>query len=352
MRYFLYVPLIIGLALSSCESTGSNDMKRPAGGDADELIIVVDSMVWDGPVGTVLRRTFAAPMAGMPQDEPLFNIYKVNPLKVNSVLESAYNMIYVTTLDSKTSQSKKLRSMFTDESLKRIDKDTTFFRFVEDDKYAKGQKVMHLFAKSEQILANHIAANRAELLALFEGQASKITSARIFRSRSVEIENALKEKYGFDIKVPFGWDLAKDLPNFAWVRELGQGKEKNIFVYSEPYTSQEVFNDIPALRDRITEMYLRDGQKPHLYIQRQEIIPVQVQRVNFNGKFAMQARGLWAVSDMSSGGPFLSYTLVDEKNQMLYYIEGYVFHAAGKKKRMMREMDAILSSFKVPSETK
>ena len=31
----------------------------------------------------------------------------------------------------------------------------------------------------------------------------------------------------------------------------------------------------------------------------------------------MESRGLWAVSDNTAGGPFLSYTLVDEENQIV-----------------------------------
>ena len=327
-------------------------MKRPAGGDADEIIVVVDSAVWDGPVGEQVRKTLAAPMIGMPQDEALFDIYKVNPLKLNSVLKSAYNMIYITTLDSRTNQSKELRAMFTDESLKKIQSDTSFFQVTEENKFALGQKVLYLFANNEQDLANKIARNRGAILNVFETQARKITKARILDSRSTGIEKKIIDGHGYSIQVPYGWDLAADLPDFVWIRELDRQKEKNIFIYQERYTDMKVFNDIGALRDRITELHLRDGQKPDLYVKRQEIIPVFSKQINFNNKFAMESRGLWAVSDNTAGGPFLSYTLVDEENQMLYYIEGYVFHAAGKKKRLMREMDAILSTFRMPSEIK
>ena len=327
-------------------------MKRPAGGDADEIIVVVDSAVWDGPVGEQVRKTLAAPMIGMPQDEALFDIYKVNPLKLNSVLKSAYNMIYITTLDSRTNQSKELRAMFTDESLKKIQSDTSFFQVTEENKFALGQKVLYLFANNEQDLANKIARNRGAILNVFETQARKITKARILDSRSTGIEKKIIDGHRYSIQVPYGWDLAADLPDFVWIRELDRQKEKNIFIYQERYTDMKVFNDIGALRDRITELHLRDGQKTDLYVKRQEIIPVFSKQINFNNKFAMESRGLWAVSDNTAGGPFLSYTLVDEENQMLYYIEGYVFHAAGKKKRLMREMDAILSTFRMPSEIK
>ena len=185
---------------------------------------------------------------------------------------------------------------------------------------------------------------------MFETQARKITKARILDSRATGIEKTITASHGYSIQVPYGWDLAQDRLDFVWIRELGSKMEKNVFIYQEPYTSKDVFTDVAVLRDKITELHLRDGQRPDLYIKRQEIIPVFSKRISFNGRFAIESRGLWAVSDNTAGGPFLSYALVDEKNQMLYYIEGYVYHAAGKKKRLMREMDAILSTFKTPSE--
>jgi len=347
------VPFLVGtILLFSCGEEGkrAHDMKPPAGGDADELMIVVDSAVWAGPVGDELRGIFAAPMIGMPQDEALFRIYDINPLKLNTVLKSAYNMIFVTTLDSRTSASKELRSMFTDESLKKIQRDTAFFQVMEDDKFAKGQKVLYLFANTSDDLAKKIARNKETILNVFETQARKITKARILDSRATGIEKTITKNHGYSIEVPYGWDLAQDRLDFVWIRELGSKMEKNVFIYQEPYTSKDVFTDIAVLRDKITELHLRDGQRPDLYIKRQEIIPVFSKRISFNGRFAIESRGLWAVSDNTAGGPFLSYALVDEKNQMLYYIEGYVYHAAGKKKRLMREMDAILSTFKTPSE--
>ena len=349
MKHLVYA-LVISL-LISCESATSDEYKRPAGGAPDEIVVVVDSAVWAGSVGIELRKILQAPMQGMPQDEALFEVYQVNPLKLNSVLKSAYNMIFITTLDRRTPQSKEMQSMFTDESLKRIQRDTSFFQVVENDKFAKNQKTLFLFGNNSEELSSHIAQSRAEILHLFETRARVLTKSRIMRQRETGIESTLKKNHGYSIQIPYGWDLSKNLPDFQWIRQLEIDKEKNIFIYKRPYYGPQDFQDIEGLRDRISELHLRDSQRPELFIKRQEIIPVVTKRINFNKKFAVEARGLWAVSDMTAGGPFLSYAFVDEGSDTLYYIEGYVYHAGGKKKRLMREMDAILSTFTLPSET-
>lgn len=353
MRY-LFPSVLSLIILWSCGNSSSlpDEYKTQSRGDADELILVIDSTVWAGVVGDELKRIFETPMRGMPQDEPLFEVYRVNPLKLNSVLQSANNMIFVTILNSKTRQSQKLQSFFTDESLKRIQQDTSFFQIAEENKFAMGQKVLYLFSNTEDHLAKKIAKSRTKILKLFEDQAMKITKARVLKKRSKNIEKTLTSNHGYSIQIPYGWDLAQDVHNFVWCRELARDKEKNIFIYQQPYMGADIFNQIVNLRDKITEFHLRDGQKGDLFIQRQNDIPVFSSRTTFNKKFSVKSRGLWAVSDMSAGGPFLSYTMVDEKTQTLYYIEGYVYHAGGKKKRLMREIDAILSTFKIPSEVK
>lgn len=354
MKNTLIAFLLLALIWSCDDGKGNlpDEYKTQSRGDADELILVIDSTVWAGVVGDELKKILRAPMKGMPQDERLFEVYKVNPLKLNSVLKSAHNMIFVTTLNSRTNQSRQLRSFFTDESLKRIKRDSSFFQATETNKFAMGQKVLYLFSKTEEDLAKKIAANSQAILKLFEDQAMKITKSRLLKTRAKSIENILTKNHGYKIQIPYGWDLAQDVHDFVWCRELALSKEKNIFIYQQPYTGEDVFEQIENLRDKITELHLRDGQKNNLFIRRQKDIPVFKDQINFNGKFAMKSRGLWAVSDMSAGGPFLSYAMVDEKSQTLYYIEGYVYNAGGKKKRLMREMDAILSTFRVPSEVK
>lgn len=353
----LIIPIIF--FVSCGQQSESEELMRDATGEADELIVVVDSTVWNGTVGSEIRKTFARPMRGLPQDESLYDIHEVNPLKLNSVLKSVHNMIIVATLDKKNRQSRKIQNMFTDESLKKIQRDSSFFLATERNKFAKNQKVLYLFGKTEQQLAENISENRDELFKVFQQHTEKLTRQRIFKYREKGIEKEITENHGYSIKIPKGYELAKDLPDFVWFRELDNynDKEKNIFIYERPYNGPEDFENIEALRDQITELHLRDSQKPEIYIQRQygtkeHPIGVITEKVTFNGKYAIKALGLWAVSDLTHGGPFISYTMVDEEEQKLYYIEGYVYHAAGKKKRLMREVQAILSTFKTPTETK
>jgi hypothetical protein len=52
------------------------------------------------------------------------------------------------------------------------------------------------------------------------------------------------------------------------------------------------------------------------------------------------------------GGGFLSYTFVDEELGRLYYIEGFIYCPGKKKRAYIREIEAILKTFRLASELK
>ena len=347
IQYWSFAGLLIFLL--GCGETAEKfreELLPHAGGEIGEIILVIDSTQWKGAIGDQLKETLRAPMIGLPQDEDMFSVNKVNPRKLNNLLKTATNMIFVMTLDSKTAQSKTVRRYFTNQSLNKIQQDTSLWMTIRKDEFAKGQVALYLFAKDEQTLARKLDKNMSRIRAFFESVAQKRIKKKLYASRSTEAEKAIRESQNVSIQIPFGWDLAKNLKNFSWIRFLEVDREMDIFIYQEPYRSQSIFSDIPGLRDRITEQYLRDGEKQELFITRQGIVPVFQETVSFQGNFAKKSRGLWKISDNSGGGPFISYTIVDEATQKIFYIEGYVYAPAGRKKNFVREVDAILSTFK------
>lgn len=348
---FVFTSLLFFTGCKNVSDKVKEDFMPLARGEADEIILVMDSAQWEGSLGDAVKGMYRQYMRVLPQDEYIFSLNKVNPRKLNSVLRNAKNMIFVMTLDSKTYESRTIREYFTDNSLKMIQKDSSLFYTVRKDEFAKGQLVLYLFGQDEEQLIEQIADNKSRLVELFESAVRERTREKVLTKTETDLMDAITEGHGYRISIPFGWDLAKDLKDFVWLRRLEAESELNVFIYEAPYRSNEVFNEVDLLRDEITTAYLRDSQKPELFVERQTVVPVYTERVTFQGKFAVEARGLWKISNSSGGGPFVSYTFVDEKAQKLYYIEGYVYAPGSKKKPLVREVEAILSTFRTSSET-
>ncbi len=345
--------LILALFLASCGSDEKGSKKNTsllqvARGDAAEIILVMDSAQWNGPLGTEIKKTFEVPIPGLNMPEPVFDLKHVAPRSLNGVLKSAKNMIFVTTLNNNTRAGKIMKSYYTPESLSKIQTDENLFYFTRKDNYARGQEILYLFGKDDETLIRKLRENGDILRQYFEDIESKRLQAELFKIQEKDLAEVLQDRHNFKIKIPYGYELAQDKGNFVWLRSLDLEIDKTIFVYYEPYTNQEVFKDIIALRSRITEKYLRDIERDDIYITYQDVaeVPIVTKEVNFNGSFAVETRGLWKTSDSTNGGPFISYAFVDQALNRLYYIEGYVYAPSkSKKKDFIREFQAILKSF-------
>ncbi len=69
--HFLF--LFVSLLLFSCKN--ENDvLPRKSNGKINTISVIIDDQLWNGDVGDSIRNKFAAPVIGLPQEEPLFNI--------------------------------------------------------------------------------------------------------------------------------------------------------------------------------------------------------------------------------------------------------------------------------------
>ena len=339
--------------LVACENTSQSTLPL-ARGASGEILLVMDSAAWRGELGDELRLTFMEAMPGLPQGEPYFDLRYVDPFKLNSVLRSAKNMLFVTTLDNQNARGRKMQSYFTESSIQRIRQEPGLYMFEKQDEYARGQEVLHLFGKTEESLINNIRENRDKIRERFADIMLDRITQNIYKANEQRpVSQQLLKEHGFSIRIPYGYErvpLSDTVENFVWLRQLGD-IDKSIVVTYKDYTSEDAFlpENILDFRQQRLGRYIADDK--NTYMTRQEIVPVAFDTVTFQGKYALEARGLWKLSNNSMGGGFLSYTFVDEAQDRLYYIEGYVYSPGEKKRPSIRELEAILHTFRTPEES-
>jgi hypothetical protein len=317
-----------------------------------EVLVVMDSVKWSGELGDAIRKTFSSQIPGLPQPEPYFSLKHIRPSAFRSILRQASNVIIVMTLDNKSREGEALRNYFTSESLERIRTEDDIFMFTQNNVFARGQNVLYLFGQNDRQLIHNIEDNLAPLKQYFLKNEKNRISRKIYSGRSVEgIIRRIMREHNFYINVPANYDLAKEGENFVWIRQLG-ADDKSVFVYYEPYESEKVFEEegIFKLREKVVRSQLVDIERPSIYMTTETLIPLHLQRINMNGKYAVEVRGLWKLSDNTRGGSFLSYVFVDEELNRLYYIEGFLANPGRNKREPMRELEIILSSFKTAAE--
>ena len=363
-RLWLGLLPLLAVYLSACEGSSQGGSNLPqARGASGEIILVIDSVAWRGELGEELRLTFMEPMPGLPQSEPYFDLRRVDPFKLNSVLRSAKNMMFVTTLDNQSAAGRKMQSYFTEESVKRIRQEPDLYMFTKEDEYAAGQDVLHLFGTTEEELIKHLQEDRSQIRQRFASiMLDRITKKIYQANEQRSVSQYLMEEHGFSIRVPYGYDrvpLSDAVEDFVWLRQL-EDRDKNVVITYKDYTSEDAFapENILEFRQQQLGRYIADDPSAYMTIQRivsagiDTTTLVEFDTVAFQGKFAVEARGLWKLSNDSMGGGFLSYTFVDESQGRLYYIEGYLYSPGDKKRPSIRELEAILHTFRTPEGEK
>jgi hypothetical protein len=63
--------------------------------------------------------------------------------------------------------------------------------------------------------------------------------------------------------------------------------------------------------------------------------------------FAFEPRVLWLFTGVFWGGPFLSNTIYDYKNDRILTIESLLYGPSAKKRNVVLEMEAMMRSIKL-----
>ncbi len=362
MKKLIFLPflLLIGLlSLSSCESEegdeSSNKSSLPiARGEAAEIILAIDSAKWNGPVGDVLKDIFYATVPGNFRDENLFTLRRVDPVKMNSVLQSAHSLVYVTTLDSRSAGSRRISSLFSKESIERIVADSSLFINRRKDQFARGQEVLYLFGKNDAELIKNLKQNKDKLREVFNNNERLRLEKKLYAATPERgIMNKVEDKFGVQIKIPRGYKIASESDNFLWIRQLSPNTyepDKNLYFYETDYYSEEQLfpSSLIDLRDQIgQENIFGDPARPNTYMKTEKEILPSFKNLQINGNFASEIRGAWRTNEIIMGGSFISYAIVDAEKGKIYFIEGFVYFPNEPHRELMREFETIIKTAKI-----
>ena len=353
MKYFLF--LMIVLLGAAC---GSDQKNLPlAKGQVGDLYVVIDSAQQKGPIGSLLDSILASDMPGLPRKEPVFNIHWIDARRLNYILKERRNIVYVMTLDRRSQGAAIIRHLFTPESLNQIQANSDQFMTTASDVFARGQQVMYLFSKDESTLVANLRVKGASLVNFFNSNEREHLSRALFKAGQMKgISDVLVKEFNCSVKFPFGYKLADKSGDFLWARQVNPRDDKDIFIARKPYTTQADFtrDNLIKFRDQVCRKYLfADPDQPDSYIVTEisiPFIPVSADTINFNGRFAVQLRGLFKTNTPGLGGPFLGYAVVDEGTQQFYYIEGFTISPSRDQREIMRELETILHTFQTSQE--
>lgn len=360
----LYIWTVISvlsfIPLTSCFDSENNERDEKflvdSKGGTAEIIVVMDSVRWNGNLGKALREVYEDDMPGLPQAEERFNLIYIHPSDLESFLRTNHNLLLVTPLDDDSRTGKAMKGFYSRESLKKIQDNPDLFMLTKQDVYARGQSVLYLFGRNDEELIKNLKNKSKVILEYFRIAERKRIIKRLLDDgqEQKKLEGFIKENYQLDTRIPSNFEVAKNEENFIWLRKLlSDVREQNIIITHVPYTSKDQFKleNIIKLRNEIGMTYLNDDENSQVdssFMSTEvKFFPPESIEINYDGLYAIETRGLWKLANATQGGAFLSYVFVDEKRKRLYYIEGYLYAPDTQTKLVfMLELESILRTFK------
>ena len=211
-------------------------------GAINTLAVVIDNDLWLGKVGDEIRDYFAAPVDGLPWDEPLFSIHHIPPSIFDGFARNSRNIVVV-------------------------QKDTASTFGVAEDPYAQPQKVAYFKASSDEEIITLIQKGARKVIKTFKEHEIKENQKRI--KRSLNRETVLEEKLGISLTMPSVYKVAKQENNFVWIRRELQKGHMNILAYELPLSQlpkdSTKLDMIIKMRDSIGEKYIQ-GREEGMYM--------------------------------------------------------------------------------------
>lgn len=324
MRNILSILMIV-LVLVSCKDDASKNKRIlfDSQGKINDISVVIDNESWKGRVGEAIRDVLTAPVYGLPQDEPTFNINQIPPQVFTDFITRTRTVL-------KIEMGKKAGMA------------------IKDNVYAKPQKVILVTGKTKDDVIAVLKENAAKIIETFRG--IELAQRQNLIRKALYNSHVITEKLGVNIEFNNAYRIAKDDGNFFWIRRDIRTGTLNIMLYELPYgaiqKTDSVINRIVAIRDSIGKQHIEGPVEGSYMSTEMAYTPFHGETV-LDTKPTLETKGMWEVKNAFMAGPYINYAIEDNVNKRWIVAEGFAFAPSVEKRDYMFELEAIIKTISI-----
>ena len=324
LKSFITSLVIFLIFFSSCKNT-SQDSLTNVTGKSGEIIVIIDKNAWNLEPGEELRKILTATQPALPQEEPMFKLFHLPPSSFSDFFKTSRNIIYIKSDNPKESITIQTKN----------------------DVWAKPQAYMEISAPDNNSLTDLIKNNKSKILDFFIIAERKRLQDTYTTFQETGINKQLAVHH-LSLTIPKGYKFDKDTLGFVWITSENPNTSQGIYIYEYNYNDTNVFTaeKILAKRDSVLKRFA-PGHLPETWMTTEHDYPTVTNEVSINNVSVFELRSLWKIQNDFMGGPFLSISFVDKSRNKVITIEGYVYAPKSDKLSYIKQMEAILYSFKL-----
>ncbi len=326
-QFLIISSLLVILFITSC---GSSPVMTRATGLANEIVVVMDQGDWESNAGVAVKSELETAVPGLPQVEPSLKITYATPANFNGLLTYVRNIIVVNIDEAR----------YTKVSVK-----------TEFNRWANGQAVVTVNAPDRLSLSEYMDTNRGRIVNFFVQVERNRTLEQLEKNYSTIVMDILREKHNVMVNAPANMTYYRDSVDFFWCSNNANTGRTDLIVYTFPYTDPNTFTEeyLVAKRDSVLKKNL-PGAFPDSYMTTESRFGLAYTPITVRGKYCGELRGLWKMVGDMMGGPFVSHARLDEENNRVVVVEGFVFAPETTKRNFIRRIEAALYTLRLPGE--
>lgn len=289
------------LLLTSCGLTGKNRKKPASTGQPYEIVL-------EGDTDSIVTRILTEDVPALPQPEPLCKLIQVKKGKT----KGSYLLVRTRIIVNIT------------------DKD--FAVKLSHDENAAPQNIIRINAHSVQQLRERL--NGEKLRQIVDEAELKHLAEMISNNPSKqnkEMQEEVKKTFGLDMKIPVSMNASKKAKDFIWISNNASTGMQNLLVMKVKSEERRMKN-LNAFHVNVNDKAQIDsilrtnmpGETDSIYM----TIPVLLER------------GLWEMKGDAMGGPYVMHRIHN------LYVIGFVYAPEMKKKILIKQLEAAISTIK------
>jgi hypothetical protein len=316
--------LFVSFLFFSCKEEVSNKKGlSESSGNINNVSIFIDEPLWNGEVGDSLRKKLAAPVDGLPQEEPLFNINQYPTTIFDGFVKKGRNIIVVQKSDKSGFASKT-------------------------DLYAAPQNVFFISGTTSEELIDNIESKAAEIISVIRN--GEIIENQRRMKKSLVNDKKIQDMFGLKMNIGYGYVYDMEREKFIWLRKEFTSGYNSILIYEAPISRIEkngtIVENITTLRDSIGKANIH-GTLDNTWMITEAAYAPYLFQVKLDNKFTYLTKGTWELKNDFMAGPFVNYAIKDTKNNRYLIIEGFTYLPSKAKRDHVFELEAIINSAKI-----
>ncbi len=325
MRALYSILFCVMLLACGDKKESDNKIYLPgSNGNLNNISVVVDNQLWEGNVGENIRNIFAAPLNGLPSDEPIFSMRQIPPQVFDGFARRSRIVLKIEKGNALTTMK------------------------IVNEAFAKPQTVAVVGGKTDKDIITQLKENRDKIIDAFNKEEVKEKQRRI--KLSLLADEDMENKLGFTINIPSAYRISKATDDFFWLRKnLSNSKTMEIMFYEVPLESisrgDSTIVDIVKMRDQITKTKIPGEDNIYMAVE-DAYAPALFNKI-IDNKPTYEVRGLWEMKGYTMAGPFITYAIEDKINNRYLVADGYVYAPSLEKRAYVFELESIIKSIKI-----